>query len=258
MKILFIGDTCARTGREMVSKYLQSIKDTHQVDLVIMNGENLAHGKGINETVYREMMAEGVDFFTLGNHAFTKKEAFDLFESGVKNIVRPLNFPKGNPGLGTSVISVKQKKIRITNLLGTVFIPNPLNSPFEALQAVVETDESDIHIVDMHAEATSEKMCIAHYFDGKVSAVLGTHTHVQTADERILEKGTAYITDVGMTGSNAGIIGARKEEVIYRMRTGLPARFDVCEGQGMLCAVLLTFDQDNQATSIERIMIQED
>lgn len=257
MKILFIGDTCAKTGRDMISKYLQSIKDEYEIDVVIMNGENLAHGKGMNESVYREMMAEGVDFFTLGNHTFAKKEIIDLFESGVKNIVRPLNYPKDNPGNGSAVIRHKNTTIRVTNLLGTVFISHPGSSPFEALDELLETCDSDIHIVDIHAEATSEKMCMGHYFDGRVSAVLGTHTHVQTADERILPKGTGYITDVGMTGSNAGIIGARKEEVIYRMRTGMPARFDICEGEGILSAVVLTFDDAHTLLDIERVMIED-
>lgn len=257
MKILFIGDTVAKTGREMVSKYLQEVKQDFEIDYVIMNGENLAHGKGMTDSVYREMMAEGVDFFTLGNHTFAKKDIIDLFESGVKNIIRPLNFYNNNPGIGTQVIQLNKKRIRITNILGSVFIANPVNSPFEAIEQAIELGDCDIHIVDLHAEATSEKLSIAHCFDGQVSAVIGTHTHVQTSDEIILPNGTAYITDVGMTGSSAGVIGCIKEDVIYKMKTGMPARFEVCNGQGQFCAVVLTFDENNQAVDIERIYIND-
>src|SRR5688572_8821366 len=206
MKILAIGDIFGKIGRKIIKCYLGRIKQEYQIDLVIANVENATHGKGISFKHYQELKNYGIDIMTSGNHIFhleeTQKE-IDKFS----DLIRPLNSNPFHPGKGTILKEWGNKKIRITNLIGITFMP-PAENPYSALEKILENDKSDIHLVDFHAEATAEKAVFAHYFAGKITALWGTHTHVQTADERILPPSTAFITDLGMTGPSEGIIGA--------------------------------------------------
>lgn len=259
MKILFIGDIVSSSGRNIVNRYLKDIKNKYEIDFVIANGENSAHGKGITEKMYLELLSYGIDVVTLGNHFLLASESINVLERSEK-LVRPLNIHKSIPGRGSKVFEVKGHKIRVTNLLGKVFI-NDLNpsNPFDAIDEVINNSNEVIHFVDLHAEATAEKLSIGWYLDGKVSAVIGTHTHVPTADERIFPNGTAYMSDVGMTGPYDGIIGMRKDLVIHKQRTGLPTKFDIQEGEAQLNACVIDVDEETgKARSIFRININKD
>lgn len=256
MKVLFIGDVFGKGGRTAVKKNLENILAEEEIELVICNGENVSHGKGIIPKHYYELMEYGVDFFTMGNHTFAKKEGWPILEHE-ENIVRPYNIDSKYPGVGTRVIDVNGTKVRITNLMGRVYIHElePTN-PFLALDEILKDTKETIHIVDMHAEATAEKQALAYNFDGKVSAVLGTHTHIQTSDERILPGGTGYITDVGMSGSWNSIIGSKRDSVIEMFRTDKPARYEAEDKSDLFCAVLLDIDEKTgKCTKIKRINI---
>ena len=256
MKILFIGDIFAKGGRKAVREFLPDILEEHEIELVIANGENVSHGRGMLPSHYEELMDEGIDFFTLGNHAFGKKEIVSILVNE-ENIIRPANITSKAAGVGTREIDVNGTKVRITNLLGRAFITelSPL-SPYAAMDEICKENTAPIHIVDFHAEATGEKMALAYAYNGKISALLGTHTHVQTADERILSQGTAYISDVGMCGSFNSIIGSIVEDVVYIQSTGLPRKMEVDERGDMFNAVLLDIDEVTGKTkSIERINI---
>ena len=254
MNILFIGDVFSSIGRDMIDQYLPQLKEKYHIDVVIANVENATHGKGLIKKHYEEFLFQGISLMTMGNHTFAKKELFDYIDDAQRLIV-PYNQPKALPGVGSREISVKGKKIRVTNLLGITFMDGISQIPFEAIDEVLENDHSDIHIVDFHAEATSEKIALGYYLDGKVSAVLGTHTHVVTADEKILPLGTAFQSDVGMTGPYVSVIGCDKDSIVQRMRNGLMTPFIVAESEGQLLGTLLTFDDQNKCTSIERICI---
>ncbi len=254
MNILFIGDVFSSIGRDMLDRYLPQIKNQYQVDMVIANCENVSHGKGLIRKHYDELLFNGVSMMTMGNHTFSKKELFDYIDEADRLVV-PYNQPKALPGKGTREVMIKGKKVRVTNLLGITFMDGKAQNPFEAIDEILEYDDSDIHIVDFHAEATSEKIALGYYLDGKVSAVLGTHTHVVTADEKILPLGTAFQSDVGMTGPYESVIGCEKESIIKRMKTGLLTPFVIPESQGQFHATLLKFNKDNQCIGIERICI---
>ena len=203
---------------------------------------------------YNEFLFQGISLMTMGNHTFAKKELFEYIDEADRLVV-PYNQPKALPGVGSREIIFKNRKIRVTNLLGITFMDGKSQNPFEAIDEVLENDQSDIHIVDFHAEATSEKVALGYYLDGKVSAVLGTHTHVATADEKILPKGTAYQSDVGMTGPYHSAIGCDVESIIKRMKMGIMTPFQIAESEGQLCATLLKFNEKNQCTHIQRICI---
>lgn len=253
MNILFVGDVFSEVGRDMLRMYLPKLKDKYMIDFTIVNGENVTHGKGLNYHHYNYLLDLGIDCITLGNHTFDQTSILNWIDNA-NYLIRPANLSKYTPGKGTRVYDYKDKKIQVTNILGRVFYGGIINHPVEVLENIVDESIADIHIIDFHADATAEKICIGYEFDGKVSAVLGTHTHVQTADERILDNGTAYITDVGMCGPFNQCIGMDKTNVVYKMKTGLPAKFDVGEGLGILCAVVIEIDdQTNKATKIERI-----
>lgn len=254
MNILFIGDVFSSIGREMIEKYLPKIKEKYQIDVVIANVENATHGKGLIKRHYEEFLFQGISMMTMGNHTFSKKELLDYIDEADRLVV-PYNQPKALPGVGSREIVVKGKKIRVTNLLGITFMDGKSQNPFEAIDEVLKIDTSDIHIVDFHAEATSEKVALGYYLDGRVSAVLGTHTHIATADEKILSNHTAYQTDVGMTGPYESVIGCQKELIIQRMRNGLMTPFTVAESEGQLSAVVLRFNKNNVCESIKRIRI---
>lgn len=254
MNVLFIGDVFSSVGREMIDEFLPQLKEKYEIDVVIANVENATHGKGLIKKHYQEFLFQGISLMTMGNHTFSKKELLDYIDEADRLVV-PYNQPKALPGVGTRQIDVKGKKIRVTSLLGITFMDGKSQNPFEAIDDVLKEDTSDIHIVDFHGEATSEKIAFGYYVDGKVSAVLGTHTHVPTADEKILPQGTAYQSDVGMTGPYESVIGCDKETIISRMKNGLMTQFQPANGKGQLLATLLKFDEHNHCYSIERIQI---
>jgi metallophosphoesterase (TIGR00282 family) len=268
MKILAIGDIFGETGRRIIKDYLPQLKEEYkkkknEINLVIANVENATHGKGISRTHYQELKDAGIDIMTSGNHIFARKETQEFIdELPEKILLRPLNSNPYHPGLGTTNIEIeinikgkkKKKKVRITNLIGTTFMPMPAENPYFALEKEIKKQDCDIHLVDFHAETTAEKIALALYYDGEISALWGTHTHVQTADERILPGGTAFITDLGMTGPHGGVIGAKLETIIQRGKYGLPARIIPHEDQGQFNGVIFEFDEvSNKVKNIKRI-----
>ncbi|GGH73823.1 metallophosphoesterase [Compostibacillus humi] len=260
MKLLFIGDVVGSPGRDMVKEYLPKLKEKYHPHFIIVNGENAAAGKGITEKIYKQFLEWGAHVVTMGNHTWDKKEIFEFIDDA-KYIIRPANFPEGTPGKGMVFIQANGKEIAIINLQGRTFLP-AIDDPFQkADELITEAKKrTNIIFIDFHAEATSEKQALGWYVDGRATAVVGTHTHVQTADERILPLGTAYITDVGMTGPYDGILGMERDAVIRRFLTALPVRFEVPKnGRAQLSAVLLTIDEkDGKAKKLERIQINEE
>ena len=244
-----------RPGRAAVAKHVPRLRASHALDLVVANGENAAGGRGVTPDTAREIHRSGVDAITLGNHAWRKKELVRAIDD-LPGIVRPANYPDGAPGVGgRCVLAANGLQVGIVNLLGRVFM-EPIECPFRTGRAEVERlrAETPVVLVDMHAEATAEKVALGRYLDGMCSAVVGTHTHVQTADERILRGGTAYITDVGMTGPFESVIGVEDGPGIRRFLTGLPEQFVVAETPAVFCAVILDIDErTGNARSIERI-----
>jgi len=255
MKILFIGDIVGSPGREAINKLVAPLKQEYAIDFVIANAENASGGSGITSKVSAELFGSGVDVLTSGDHIWKKSEIFELINQE-ERILRPLNFPSGAPGRGAGVFkSRKGLKVGVINVNGRVFM-DALDCPFKtALRAAEElAKETKIIIVDIHAEATSEKIALGWYLDGKVSAIFGTHTHIQTADEKILPKGTAYITDVGMTGPYDSVIGRRVEDVLTRFLSAIPVKFNVAEENIQLHAGLVEIDEETGlARSILRI-----
>ena len=257
VKLLFIGDVIGKPGRQALSNELHRLVDRYMVDLVIANGENAAGGFGITEETARDLYRCGIHLLTSGNHIWDKKDALDFIKRE-EMLLRPANYPEGTPGRGSTVVTTAGGvKVAVLNLEGRVFMNN-LDCPFRVADREIELlkRETPIIFVDFHAEATSEKAALGWYLDGRASAVVGTHTHVQTADERILTGGTAYITDVGMTGSYDSVIGVRKEEAISRFLTQLPAKFEVAKKDIRLNAVVIEVDaQSGKALRIERIAV---
>ncbi len=255
--ILFVGDIVGRPGRRILSRLLPDLRKEVGAHLVIANGENSAGGSGITRETLGDILAAGVDVVTGGNHTWQAKEAYALLDSEPR-LLRPANYPPGTPGRGAGVFEAPGAgavRVAVLNLEGRVFM-QPLRSPFEVGAEEVERlrRETPIIIVDMHAEATSEKAALAWYLDGRVSAVVGTHTHVQTADERILPQGTAFITDAGMTGPRDSIIGMEREGVLQRFLTLLPTRFEVASGPAQLNGVVVDVDAETgRALRIARV-----
>lgn len=257
MKILFIGDIVGRPGRQMVARHLASLVDRHLVDLVVANAENAAAGFGVTPDVVAELLDAGIDVLTTGNHIWDKKESLASLE-GEPRLLRPANYPPGLPGKGWGVFRTSADlPVAVVNLEGRVFMSN-LDCPFRAADAILveAAAAARIVLVDFHAETTSEKGALGSYLDGRVSVMVGTHTHVQTADERVLPGGTAFISDAGMTGSRDSVIGIRKELSVERFLTQLPVRFEVAKREPMLCGVVVTVDESNgRALGIERVQI---
>lgn len=253
LKILFIGDIIGKLGRQVCRQVLPELKAELKPDLIIANGENSAHGYGITEKVYKELLEMGIEAVTMGNHVWDKKELIKNIDK-LPLIVRPANYPPGAPGKDSLMIEKSGVKIAIVNFSGRTFM-QALDCPFQAAQKLVPTLKTNLVIVDMHAEATSEKCAMAWFLDGQVSAVLGTHTHVMTADERILPQGTAFISDLGMVGAYESIIGMGKEQILKRFTTQMPEKFEPTDkGPGLFNAVLLKIDAiSGQAKEIKRI-----
>jgi metallophosphoesterase (TIGR00282 family) len=253
--ILFIGDVVAEPGRRTLATLLPLLRERHEPDFIVVNGENAAGGMGITPKTADEIFALGVDAITLGNHAYRHREIFPYLDSG-KPIVRCANQHPGNPGKGATIVERGGLRLGVINLIGQYGQDNDGN-PFDVADVLVREmkGDADLVLVDMHAEMTSEKVAIGLHLDGRVTAVVGTHTHVPTADARVLPGGTAYCTDVGMTGSRAGVIGVVKEAIITKLRTGLPQRFDSASGDEHLMGVLVEAGRDGRATSVTQLIV---
>lgn len=252
MKILFIGDIYSRPGRMVCSSVIPLLKDKYQIGFIIANGENAAGGFGLTPAVVNELRLLGIDCITTGNHIWDKKEIVPYLEQGNKDVLRPLNYPQGVPGVGSHIYG----KVGVINLLGRTFVNSVIDCPFRngLTEAIDTRKKTKIIVVDFHAETTAEKQAFAFWLDGKVSAVIGTHTHVQTADERILPGGTAFITDVGMTGAFNSVIGARPKEAIERFLYGIPKRLQPAKGDKRFNGVVIEVDEETgMAISIERL-----
>lgn len=258
MKVLFIGDIIGSPGRRVVNNLIPAIVSEHKIDMVIANCENAAGGFGVTRGIVDELYRNKISVLTSGNHIWNRKETADFIED-YETLLRPANYPEGSPGWGSVVArSISGKPIGVLNLMGRVFM-NPLDCPFRVAEREIRKlkDETNVIIVDMHAEATSEKQALGWFLDGKVSAVLGTHTHVQTADERILPQGTAYITDVGMTGAFDSVIGMKKDVIIKKFLTLMPARYDVAKHDVWLQGVIVNIDDETgKSFSIERLNLE--
>ncbi|MFH1504937.1 MAG: TIGR00282 family metallophosphoesterase [Candidatus Omnitrophota bacterium] len=257
MKVLFIGDVVGRPARDYLKKLLPGLKKELKLDLIIVNGENSAGGSSITLDTAKDIFDSAVDIVTSGDHIFKKKESKDALAKW--DILRPLNFGEEALGRGYLIKEAAGVKVAVINLLGRVFM-QPVDCPFKAVRAVLEDikRQAKIIIVDMHAEATSEKLAMGYFLSGKVSAVLGTHTHIPTADERIIDDYTAYITDVGMSGSCDSVLGREKHQIIERFVTNMPMRFDLAQGDVRAQGVIIEIDKaSGRALSIKRVEYRE-
>lgn len=256
MKILFIGDIVGRPGRTLVRDLLPRLVDRHAIDLVVANSENAAAGFGLTRDVVAELFSAGIDVMTTGNHVWDKREGLECLDRE-EALLRPANYPAGTPGRGSGIYQTAANiDVAVVNLEGRVFM-GELDCPFRKADEILAALDSaaKVVLVDFHAEASSEKGALAAYLDGRVSAVVGTHTHVQTADERILPAGTAFITDAGMTGARDSVIGIRKELSIQRFLTQMPVRYEIAKKDPVLCGVVISIDASSgRATGIERVM----
>jgi 2',3'-cyclic-nucleotide 2'-phosphodiesterase len=257
MKVLMIADVVARPGRQIILDKIRDLRREYEIDIATMNAENVAGGFSITSAIANELFESGIDLMTSGNHIFDKKEIIPYIEKNPR-LLRPANYPPDTPGQGLFVGDINGFQIAVLNLLGRVFMP-PIDDPFRVADEAVKSipENVKIRLVDMHCEATSEKYAMGWFMDGRVSAVVGSHTHVQTADERILENGTAYITDIGMTGSYAGCIGMDKDQVIERF-TKFPARrAEHANGNIWICAVVIDIDEKTgKARNINRLRLE--
>ena len=265
MRILFVGDIYARPGRNIVHERLPELQKQYSVDLTIANGENAAGGFGITPQIAEELFELGVDVITTGNHVWDKREIIDYMNSAngnegslARRVIRPANYPASTPGFGWYQGRTRSGfDYGVINLQGRVFMANN-DDPFRVADDLLKRITAKAVLIDVHAEATSEKIALGWYLDGRATAVLGTHTHIPTADEHVLPKGTAYQTDVGMTGPYDGVIGVQKEMILQRFLTNMPGRFESASGDVRLCASLIECDAvTGRATKIERIMLKE-
>lgn len=265
MRLLFIGDIFGRPGRTIVRENVRKLVSEHSIDLLIANAENSAGGFGLTPQIAEELFDLGIDVLTTGNHVWDKREIIEYFNaaetepySPARRVLRPANYPAGTPGVGFYEGKTKSGiPYAILNLQGRVFM-GTIDDPFRVADELLQKISAKVIFVDMHAEATSEKVAIGNYLDGRVTAVVGTHTHVPTADERILPKGTAYQTDVGMTGPYDSVIGVQTDLIIQRFLTGLPIRFEPATGDVRLCAVMVDCDETTgRAKAIQRIMLSQ-
>ncbi|MGO8672445.1 MAG: TIGR00282 family metallophosphoesterase [Capsulimonadaceae bacterium] len=254
-----LGDLVGKPGRDAAMSMLPTLQETYDPDFVVVNGENAAAGHGITPEIAGELLRSGVNVVTLGNHAWARREIVPYLEREPR-IIRPMNYPEGTPGAGFGVYCARGgAKVAVANIMGRAFM-EPLNDPFRAADEFLSSvaGRASVSLIDFHAEATSEKMALGYYLDGRVGAVVGTHTHVQTADERILPNGTAYITDVGMVGPQQSVIGMDAEGVVEKFVTLMPRRYQVAAGAVVLCGVCIDFnDNGRTAIHIERIQIRD-
>ena len=258
MKILMVGDVFGRAGRRAFAEHTAKIKREKNIDVVVVNGENAAHGKGLTLPTFNALLSGGADIITTGNHVWDKKDVLEFIDRE-PFLLRPANYPANTPGKGFCIYPYKAKNIGVINLQGRIFM-NPLDCPFTRAEEILREirRECDIILVDFHAEATSEKMAMAYFLDGKINALAGTHTHVQTADERILPKGTAYITDLGMTGPIDSIIGVNPLPVVEQFLSCRLNKFEPAEGSCIYCGLIIEIDDKNNRTlNAERVRILE-
>ncbi len=259
MKILIVGDVVGRPGRKAFNRYTKDIRQKYDIDVVIVNGENSAGGKGVSRKSLDELYGAGADIITSGNHIWDNREVQGLIDTD-PYLIRPANYPEGAPGKGWCLYPFKAKNIAVINLSGRAFMPE-MDCPFQKVEDILAEigDQADIIILDFHAETTSEKMAMGFYLDGRVQAVVGTHTHIQTADERILPNKTAYITDLGMVGPWNSVLGVKSEIIIKKFTTCMPVRFDLADGPAVYSAVVVEIDdKTNQTVAIQRLLITED
>jgi metallophosphoesterase (TIGR00282 family) len=252
INVLLIGDIVGKLGRRTVAAVLPNLRQERSIDVVIANGENTAGGRGLTPSTAQELFRSGIDIITSGNHIWENREVYELLDDPAVPLVRPLNYPPGTPGRGM----LKRDGLGVINAMGRTFMGVSIEDPFRALDAVLEQmRDCRVTILDFHAEATSEKIAMAYYLDGRIGAVVGTHTHVPTSDTRILPGGTGYVTDLGMCGALHSVLGMETERVIERFLTQMPNRFDpVDSGPAMFNSVLITFDEDSgRTTAIERV-----
>ncbi len=256
VRILFVGDVVGAPGRRALESLLPGLRERHEPDFVVANGENVAGGVGITEKTAGQIFRAGVDAITLGNHVWKHSEVYDYLDREPR-IVRPANYPKGNPGRGAMVVEGDgDSRLAVINLSGQVFL-DAARSPFSEVDAILAElrGQADHVLVDFHAEATSEKVAMGWHLDGRVTACIGTHTHVPTADAKVLPGGTAYITDVGMTGPHGGVIGSKREPTVRRFVTQMPAKLGTSEEDPWLNAVLIEAGDDGRARSIEQLLV---
>ena len=254
MKFLAVGDIVGNSGVKELKKQLKDLKLKENIDFCIVNGENSAEGMGITEKNFKEILEEGADVVTMGNHTWGKKEIFKFIDD--PRIIRPANYPEGVVGKGYTILNTKNKKVAVINLMGRVDINILTENPFIIANKIIDKikDKVDYIIVDFHAEATAEKIAMGYHLDGKVTAVFGTHTHVQTADEKILPNGTGYITDIGMTGPKNSVIGMDVKASLKRFETTLPEKYKIAEGECIFNAVIFDVDDSTgKVTSVDRI-----
>jgi len=255
VRILFIGDIVGRPGRAGLAAAMPELRERHAPDLVIANGENTAGGLGITEKTARELFDLGVGVITTGNHVYRHREAYDFLDRS-ERVIRPANYMAGNPGRGHTVVPVGDRRLAVVNLSGSVQL-RAARSPFAEADAVLSKvrGDADAVVVDFHAEVTSEKVAMGWHLDGRVAACLGTHTHVPTADARVLPGGTAFISDVGMTGSRAGVIGVRREQAVEAFRTQMPIKFDTADEDVWINGVVVSVGNGGHADSIEQVLM---
>jgi 2',3'-cyclic-nucleotide 2'-phosphodiesterase len=251
--ILFVGDVVGSTGRRVIRSMLADLRTELRADFIVLNGENASGGIGITPKHADELFAAGADVITLGNHTYRHREIWPYLEAR-REILRPANFLASQPGRGTALVERDGSTLGVVNLAGNLYMNHAAPALLAADEALREVRRADHVLVDMHAEATSEKVALGWYLDGRVTAVVGTHTHVPTADARVLPQGTAYVTDVGMTGARGGVIGVRREQSIAVMRTHMPQRYDAADEDPWMNAVLIRCGQDGKATSIEPVL----
>jgi metallophosphoesterase (TIGR00282 family) len=255
MRLLFIGDVVGSPGRQGFADAMPGLREEHKPDLVVVNGENVAGGVGVTAQTAGALFDAGADAITLGNHTYRHREVYSYLESE-QRIVRPANFPKGNPGRGHTIVDAAGMRVAVVSLSGLLHMQVE-RSPFPVADELVESlrGKADAIFVDFHAELTSEKIAMGWHLDGRVAAVLGTHTHVPTAEARVLPGGTAHISDVGMTGSRAGVIGVRKEQALEGFRTQMPVRFDTADQDVWLMGVAVEIGDDGLARGIEQVLV---
>jgi metallophosphoesterase (TIGR00282 family) len=252
MRVLFIGDVVGSPGRQGLREAMPALRERHAPDLVIVNGENSAGGVGITERTARDLFESGTDVITTGNHVYRHREAYDFLESE-QRVVRPANYPQANPGRGHTVVEVGGTRVRVINLSGGVGL-RVARSPFDTVDSILGHHEADAVIVDFHAEVTSEKVAMGWHLDGRVAAVLGTHTHVPTADGRVLPGGTAFVSDVGMTGSRTSVLGVKPEQALRSLITQMPTRFETAEEDVWVMGALVEVNERGLADSFEQVM----
>jgi 2',3'-cyclic-nucleotide 2'-phosphodiesterase len=255
MRVLFIGDVVGSPGRRGLQQAMPTLRERHSPDLVVVNGENSAGGLGITEGTADELFAAGADVITTGNHVYRHRDAYEYLDRA-ERVVRPANYPHSNPGRGHTVVEAADRRVAVVNLSGAVQL-KVARSPFAEVDAILDRldGEADVVLVDFHAEVTSEKVAMGWHLDGRVAAVLGTHTHVPTADGRVLPGGTAYISDAGMTGSRAGVIGVKREQALEAFVTQMPVRFETAEEDVWVMGAVIDVGPNGLAQSIEQILL---